>query len=74
MAYKNGKYYWIQNECSECLWEVGRYRETHSPGAPLNQRFELCGSNRPVAIDLVYKIGPPVDPYRPEGSDEDEEV
>jgi len=74
MAYKNGKYYWIQNECSECLWEIGRYRETHSPGAPLNQRFELCGSNRPVAIDHVFKIGPPVDPYRPEGSDEDEEV
>lgn len=66
MAFKNGKYYWIKNECSECLWEIGRYRETHGPGAPLNQRFELCGSAWPVAIDNVFKIGHPVDPYRPE--------
>ena len=68
MAYKNATFYWIQHGPGY-QWEVGRYRETHMPGKPLDQRFEMCGSAWPVAIDHVFKIGPPVDPFRPEGSD-----
>lgn len=56
MAYRVNGYYWIKVPAGG-YWEIGRYRETHSPGAPLDQRFEICGSVYPIPIDSVYKIG-----------------